>query len=525
MKRLVAGLWLLGLMVVFPSGAFAHDLTDVATMLRPKNPYDARLSVGFRSTWKTASLNREYMGNNKGIEVVKDLRFKQVKMELDVRGEFAIFKDLALYVSLPIILSQQSTYSFASGNRYPGYSGEENCRKDHADDPSVCNPDGVNVNNSRTVRDGIAAGLPGTGISYDPTGPSVGLDGAWAVPMDGSAGPRTLFKGPKRAGLDQLHFGLRWLVYGFNQDVNPVMPNWLIGAEFRLSVGKVMDFKRNAAGDPEGCDAYSTNDWNCRPQLNKAVSRGVHELRFYTTMSKRVGPTDSFIEISFKMPFAYRSGSFYSSKYDFSGGWGEDNTSVVNKAPKVAGIRFGTEIVAWKRPADHFRLAISVLGLIKYRFQGRDYSEAYELLAGSPVMNMNCDSPSALYSAMCGDTGIRKAMTYYPGVTMVQDYAIFGGQLGIDFLIYKYIKLQVSYGFAHQQEHFVTMTDAGQDSGTVQAGNDGCQSGQACADGRVNIPSREQNPWHRPVVDTPGHRYRVQETLIHQLWVNLQARF
>ncbi len=513
------------LLCLVPSVAGATDMTDVPTMLRPDNPYDARLSVGFRSRWKTASINHEYLGNGNGVEVVKDLRFKQVRMELNVQAEFAIFKDLALYVALPIVLRQQNTYSFASGKRYPGYTGEADCRTAHQDDPSVCNPDGVNVNNSRTVQDGIAAGLQ-PGIGYDPSGPSTQLTGEWAVPLDGSAGPRTLFRGPKRSGLDQLHVGLRWLVYGFNQEVNPIMPNWLIGAEFRFSVGKVMDFKRNHAGDPQPCGAPSQNNWNCRPQLNDGVSKGIHEVRLYTAMSKRMGRLDSFFKLFFQMPIAFRSGSFYSSDYDFTGSWGEESRSPVNKAPKVAGFRFGTDVIAWERPEDHFKLAISIMGMVDYHFPGRDYSEAYELLAGSPLLNMNCANPSPLYQSLCQDPKVVKAMTYYPGLTEVQDYAVFGGQLGIDFLIYKYVKLQISYGFVHQQEHFLTVTDAGQDFGTASLDQNGqCRAGDACADGRVNIPSREQNPWHRPAVDTPGHRYRIQETLVHQLWVNLQARF
>ena len=76
--------------------ARAHDITDVATMLEKGNPYDARISVGFRTTLTTAALNREYMGNYKGVEIVKDLIYKQTKMELDLKAEFAIYKNLGI---------------------------------------------------------------------------------------------------------------------------------------------------------------------------------------------------------------------------------------------------------------------------------------------------------------------------------------------------------------------------------------------------------------------------------------------
>ena len=493
--------------LVAASSAMAVDVTDVATMLEKDNPYDARISVGFRTTLTQGALNREYQGNFNGIEVVRDLIYKQTKLTLDLKAEFAIFKNLALYIGLPIVLKQQNTFNFASGNRYPGYAGEQDCRDTHPGNESVCNPDGVNARNSRTVQDGIAAGL--NGIGYDDTNNAMIL-GKYNV-AGGQAGPRTLFRGPSRAGLDQLHLGLHWLVYGFKQKDDSTKPNWRIGAEFRLSVGKVMDFKRDNAGDTT-CGPVITNNWNCRPQLNDAVSKGVHEIRLYTTLSKRLSILDSFFHLYFQMPFAYRSGSFYSGKYTFSSTWGEEDTATVNKAPKQAGIHFGTEIVAYEEPADKLRFAVQLMGMVDYRFPGRDYSEAYELLAGSPMMNMNCDGSSGgLFGSLCGDQNLRNNMMYYPGVTHVQDHAIFGGKIGFDVLLYKYVRLNFSYTLIHRQEHFLTLTDAGEDS--------------ADADERVNIPSAEQNPWHRPIVDTPGHRYRIQELMVHQIWVNLQARF
>jgi len=191
----------------------------------------------------------------------------------------------------------------------------------------------------------------------------------------------------------------------------------------------------------------------------------------------------------------------------------------------MAGIRFGTEIVAWERAEDHFKFSFNIMGMVDYRFPGRDYSEAYEILAGSPVLNLNCNDPSMLYSQLCQDPKVRDRLTYYPGVTEVQDYGIFGGRVGFDFLIYKYVMLQFSYTLIHHQEHFVTLTDAGEDTGTAALQGGVCNDRNGCNDGQVNIPSAEQNPWNRPTVDTTGHRYRIQEMLIHQIWLNLQVRF
>jgi hypothetical protein len=516
---------ILALSVVVASPARAVDLNEVTTMLEKGNKYDFRFQLAYEAMIKTTALNREYMGNGATIDIVKDLIFKQITHTLDVRLELALYKDLGIYLSLPVILQRQASYSFGSGSRYVGYDGEANCRNvEHPDAPWMCNPDGVNARNSRIVQDGLATGL--SGFTYDPTSNTVGIPAEYAVGA-GQAGPRTLFDGPARMGVDQLHLGLHGLI--FSQKRHGSLPDWRFGAEFRIAIGKVMDFNRDAEGDPVGCSAPSANEWNCRPQLNDAVGRGVHEIRFFTTLSRysplwKNGGIDAYFHLYFQMPMGYLSSSFYASRYDFSGQFGEESKSPTIKAPMKGGLHFGGEFRLWEDPVKKHRVSFEVSGMLDGHFEGRDYSEAYELLAGSPTLNLDCTNPS--YAHFCSNLRLRDRMLYFPGVGEVENFIRFGARVGFHVQLTGYVKLQLLYTLVHEQEHFLAMDDAGRDNPAGPAPVGGvCTSPVGCADGLVNIGTNEQNPWHRPAIHQAGHRIRAQETLIHQVWIGIKAMF
>lgn len=516
--------------------ARAADLTEVTTAFEPGNPYDFRLRVSYEAIMERTALNREYMGNGTGIDIVRDLIFKQVTHQLDLRAEFALYKNFGIYLTLPVILARKATYGFASGDRYPGYPGEVQCRADHSGREYVCNPDGVNSGNSRFVQDGLVAGLSGFGYNYDPD-PNNPVNEV-TIPSNyvvgpGEAGPRSLWEGQNRSGLDQIHLGVHGLI--LSQRHHASYPDWRVGVEFRLSAGKVMDFERNPQGDPVGCPAPSQGEWNCRPTLNKAVGRGVHEVRFFTSMSKMLnlwknGGVDTFFHLWYQMPFAYRNSSFYSSSYDFSGEFGEESQSPTIKAPMKGGVSFGGEFVVWSDPARHHRIAIELMGMVEGQFQGRDYSQAYELLAGAPSLNLyDCSDPNSPspYSHFCGNSRLLDKLMYYPGVTTVENFMRLGVRLGIHAQITKWVKFQLLYALIHEQEHFLTVDDAGIDNvnGPARDSSGTCNSPVGCHDGVVNLGTTEMNPWHRPVINQTGHRFRAQETLIHHVTLSMKLMF
>lgn len=534
-RSLIFGSLVLAVLLVAPSVARGADINEVTTGFTKDNKYDFRLKVNYDAIFKRTALNREYMGNAAGIDVVKDLVFNQVTHRLNLRAEFALYRDFGIYIALPLILSQKAKYSFAKGDRYHGYTGERECQDAHPTNRWVCNPDGVNANNSRFVQDGLATGL--SGFSYqrhpDDGGTNltadepvsnihhVGIPTAYDT-MNGAGGPRTLFEGPQRSGLDQLYLGIHGLI--FSQKRHASFPDWRFGVEFRLAVGKVKDFTRDPAGDTS-CGAATANNWNCRPELNKAVGRGVHEIRFFTTASKftklwKGGGIDSFIHIYFQMPMGYTGSSFYANKYDMSGDFGEESQSPLMKAPMEGGIYLGGEFILFTDKVKGHKISIELTGMIEGYFEGKNYTEAYELLAGAPALNLYCPSDpleqNQSYQQFCNSPRTRDRLFYYPGVSISENFVRLGVRLGVHAQITKYAKLSIVYQLSHEQEHFLTTDDAGVDNGRNDADHTA---------GVIDVATNELNPWHRPVINQAGHRIRAQETMIHKLSVGLKLMF
>ncbi len=485
-----------GLTILTPS-VQAHEETQVASSpfmwnVKRDYPFGIRFSAGYGYDSYSAALNKEYQGDGK-LAIVRDLKYHRTTQKLNLRMDMG-FEGFTLFAQVPIVLSQQGEYRFQSGSLYPGYSGYDACMAQYPNEPWRCYPDGVNAANSRTVQEGIAGGL---GFSDSPA--------------PGESGRRSLFKGPKRQGLDQIFVGLRFQVPVFNEYLDPSKPNWVMTFKFGLPApgSKIMDFKRNASGVVECGGGPCTDPASQRPDLNSGVGRGIYDFTFSTTFSKKNSLTDSFFHVYFTYPFAYTSDSLYSDRYDFSSDWGMNSP----KAPARAGMRFGTDILLYQNDEDQVQINLLLSGRMDVIFEGRDYSEAYELLAGSPVLNFSCsgDNATTTLDHLCN--GKTMNIMYYPGITTVENHAILGATVGLNMRLSSHFYIQGNYSLRHVTEHFVTYEDAGEDNPDTPGGTPGL----------VDLETNEMNPYYRPVIDQVGHRYRVQEGLWQSLYLSFSV--
>lgn len=457
-------------------------------------PFGVKLLFGFGYDHYSAAINREYQGNG-DLQIVRDLRLTRNTTTLNLGAEMGVH-GVAFFLGLPVILSEQSIFRFQNGNRYPNYPGYAECVAAHSGPGSdgkvwLCNPDGVNALNSRTVLEEISAGLD---FSDNPAA--------------GEPGQRTLYTGPKRTGLDQLHLGLRWNVPVFNNFEDYTKPFWVLSVDIGLPIGDVRDFRRSPDGMPLCAGGVRCTDPQTqRPQLNSAVGRGIYDVTFSSTMSKRSWIFDSYFKLWARLPFAYSSDSLYASKYDFSKDWGATSP----KAPIKGGIEFGSDFALYRNEEKKIRISAFAMGSLTGVFEGQDYSEAYELLAGSPTLNFGCVSNPA-YPQYCADNRLA-AIQYYPGLTTVENHAILGARLGLNMRFSRHFFMEFSYSLAHNTEHFLTYTDAGKDNGLHDAQH---------TPGVVDLDTHEANPYYRPVIDEVGHRYRVQESMQHTFMINMQ---
>jgi hypothetical protein len=474
---LIAGACACLLLAAAPAGA--GEVTQVATALEDDKPVEAFLSVAYEYWAKRAAIKREYelsgfsggAATTGGIGTYKDLRYTEDRHTMRLRGEIGFAWDTSLHIEAPIVISDTRSLSFdqsaGSGCVFP----------QQVPAGSSQSPTCVNELNSSTLRDGLVPGQ--FGQLNSPHGVDATRQGQMFT-----GGDPTVFRGPTRYGLESLNRGIDWAV--LNQRKDDTKPTWVLAAELRFSLGTPMRFDRTA------------------PAANTSVTDGVHWLKLGTTMSKRWSVVEPYASFWWLYPLYVRD----DSQFQNYGGGQKDW-----RPQQRAGTFFGFEAIPWEAPKQFQRISIDVRGFVEARFQGRGYSEIWEMLSGSPALDPQAQ-PSGANGQPVMKGGPHPGATGYPGVTDIENYFMYGGQIGLNVRVGRYVKFRGLFGMTGAQKHFITFADAGNadpSTGVVS------QSGSAA--------EREVNPIHRPLIDYVGRRYVVDETVIYSLFLQGEVLF
>jgi hypothetical protein len=440
--------------------ASAADVTDVASAFDEDNPFDFRFRFRYDHTEKRAQIKRELEGlspTQQQIAVDRDLLYAQTRDTIALRAEVGLFQDLMFHVEMPIVVSMVESYSYdqsaGSACIYPNMGGTPNC---------------VNASNSSTIADGI---VPINGFDAQHNGVALG---------PGSL----LFRGVQRgatggSGLDAFdtfNFGLTWAPVSQKRD--DTKPTWILAFEPQISIGNVMAFDRT------------------RPSANHAVSEGVHRLFARTAISHRWRWIDPYMTFWYMYPIP-RSDSLFK---DYG------PSEKLKNPQQQGGTEFGAELIAFERPRDGHKIYFDLRGRLEGHFAGRGYSEAWELLAGSPALACTKDQNLA-----CDTTATTNPYQGQPftGITTIENYASLGADFALGVQVGQHARLKASFDYTHDQAHFIT----GEDIGVP-----------ATASGRVMTPS-EYNPAYRNVVDQIGRRYRVDNVDVYNFGIWGQIQF
>ncbi len=471
MRKLCGLLPLLGLYFGFSATTQAADVTRVASSFDGDNKFDLHFGVGYDFNFKKAALLREWSdANNPSSTVVRDLLYQQFRHVVTPTLEIGLYKDLAVYLNVPIVVADQRTYSFDQQADPCRYGDNATIQ-----DPATC----VNRDNSTTIRDGIV--------------PRGGFDATSDQPYSNIAGTdsTTLFKGATRRGVDQLHVGLKYAI--LNQDRLSHMPKWVIGIEGRFSIGKPMTFSR----DLENAS-------------NTSVGRGMHELGIWTALSRRYRFLDPFFTAWWYQALRANNTEFK----DYGGAQDRSNPQ------SQTGVSFGTEIVPFERKAKGQKVAVVIKGLAMLKYNGRGYSEGWELFSDSPALiGSNQPGPGSCTNddarqaadwasdpANVGDpnyiagSGASSTCQKFNGITNIQDFATFGINVGLNFQLNKYAMIMLGVDSRTDTRHWITNASRGKAS----LGGD---------KNLVEPNSAEVNPVRRDVVDNVGRRYAVGDVL------------
>ncbi|MCP4199095.1 MAG: hypothetical protein GY762_18275 [Proteobacteria bacterium] len=301
----------------------------------------------------------------------------------------------------------------------------------------------------------------------------------------------TPLKAAERSGVDYFAVGLWWGI--FNQERDNSMPTWVLFAETRIGVGKEMEAACSQSGSDD-CGSL-TYDGGAAYNTKSGVGRGLIELVVGTRFSKRIGIIDPYFGIEALIGFA-KKGSPYRNP--------DNEDGAINSMPPIVGsIDIGMEIIPWEIPERHLKFAIGVGGGGKYHSEGRAYSPLFDALGTSRYLH---DNPFP------GDESAAAPPQYnYSGMTDSENFATFYGRLYLMIQPAKYIKFRVGSDVAHETDHLITKTDE-------------CRSENEVWDGSTYTCSR-YNYDHRPEIDSPGRRFRVDKTLVWQFFVDATAMF
>jgi len=379
-----------------------------------------------------------------GLPLSRELEFQQTRHVLTPRAELGVFRDTWLSFAVPIVLGQQRELELARGADRAGLT---------------------------TVADGL---LPAGG--YDVRDPST------SPPGD------LLFRGGTRTGLDQLHFGIG--VAPMNQRRDSTKPTWKLGAELRLAVGEVMRFDARAPGEETG------------------ISKGVHELRLWTTVDRKLGWAEGWFELFWQAPIAAREGSLFQDP-----GFGVTNDNLSQQG----GVKFGLEAYLLDDAQTGNRVSIDLGARVIGHFEGRGYSELWEVFAlagdsrGAGPLILDRDPT---------DPGLQ-AMSH-PGITNIENHLETGGRFALRAQLGRHVRFAATVDVTWKTDHLITFADAGVDLPSCSTGQSPCEN---AVNDVVNPGTREVNPVHSSLIDLVGNRYLSTDNFGLAIGVEAQALF
>lgn len=152
-----------------------------------------------------------------------------------------------------------------------------------------------------------------------------------------------------------------------------------------------------------------------------------------------------------------------------------DRSGMAGHTPPIqGGFTAGVEIIPWDTPSERQRLSFDIRVSTQFTGSGRTYSELTDTL---------------------------RQLTY------VDNYATFTAGAYLVFQPIQYVRLHAGISIGHDTQHIVTNENPGTpgDDGVVDLNN-----------------SDERNPNYRPEIDSPGRRFRVEDTTIFTWYVALQ---
>lgn len=454
------------------------EVTNVIDAFDDGDLFDINIGLGFDYASKSARVMRETAIAAPGLttggytsRLLNVANYGESTARLSPRIDVGLYKDIALHVTLPIILS--------------------NARKLTAVD-------------GRAPNGAALAGAPGEKL--------------FGVPFDG----------PTRSGLEHVAVGLDFNI--LNQARDRTKPTWLFGFEGRFSVGTPMHACNPKPGNGQvQCAAPGDIDRNGKKSGNfededpkertPGVTRGTIGLELHTTMSRRWKYLEPYGGFSALFEFQQSSSDY---------GVTDLTQTLVNHPPLRGTMMLGLMIIPWENREKFGRLTFDLRLAGTYVSEGRDYSELFDALGSSNAPSLRQPQWSAYKanpdfseaactdnnpSTVCAprsvvDQGSQKAFT--TGLTDVGPHGSYRISGSATWQVAEYVKFQFGLGFRHDQGHAITADapcNPAERGDLTKSGT--CHSGQ---EGSNIVSTGLPNPNYRPTINAVGRRYWVDSS-------------
>jgi hypothetical protein len=396
--------------------AHAARITDVADAMDEGDPFDANIELQYDLRQHTATITRENYQNDLSanpptnrVMRVKELAYQGTIHEIMPRLEIGLFRDLGLFLKIPIIMSWNQKTQFADGTTTSNST--------LAKDRNTENP---------TLVDGWPSqnfGYP-QNIAYN----------------DWRFDPATGAFSSERAGPNNPTFGLRWSPT--NNERSPSSVTTTIELSYTAPFFPFM----NPWEEIETSTGGIGN-----------VANGAHVVNFSVSMSKRFGAIDPYFMMQYHGPIASSS-----AMQGFHG-------------QHLGGFRTGMELIASEDPEYSQKLAFDLFAGALYMSEGRNYSEL------SDLMN---------------------------DLTYVEQYMRTETGIGLYFRAGPFVHLDVDFAFTYDTDHMMTAEDIGEDKNN---------NGFVDLDDPQGV---ETNVYYNPLLDTPGRRLYVEDSIGWELMIH-----
>ncbi|MBL8604759.1 MAG: hypothetical protein JNK72_22725 [Myxococcales bacterium] len=433
-------------------------VTDVVDSFDQGSSFSVRLSAGYLYSNRSAQIERELrVSDARGLGTTQFAHVADAQESthsLLVGAEIGLFRDLALTIGAPIVLSNRRQLRLPAG------------------------ADAQAVNDA--LRDGWSHnGQPTTLFSPN-------------------------FDSPERSGVDQIRLGLQWAV--FNQRRDPSRPTWMVGFEWRPPVGAALSACQATSGGtvcpnpadvpalPPGGGSASSGAAPSRANnaaYQPGISRGVHGIYFQTMLSRRIGYLEPYAGFDILAEFPTRESPFRYLDTPYG--------MLATFPPIVSSLTVGTEIIPWENRETWQRLVIDLRVRGTYRSQGRDYSMLYDALGTSTSRALL--APGCPSNVRGNDGSCQPGReVYFDGLTGTASHVVIAGGLGITVQPAKFLRFSLGGNFAWISPHLLTNTDACNPNTQPPADHPEWRGG--C------VSNSAPDPQHRPVIDQPGGRFR-----------------